>query len=112
MNLRLKQIRTARGLSQKEMADRVNMPVRRYGSYERQERSLSLEDACVIADALDCTLDELAGREWRETYTDKRQDDINAAYLRMDGTGRDALHKVALSLGPERDSVPEPAEVV
>lgn len=60
----MKELRVRMGLGQKEVASELDMPVRRYGSYERGERTLSLIDAARIADVFECTLDELAGREW------------------------------------------------
>lgn len=70
MNLQMKSLRIRCGLKQEEIAERLQMPVRRYGSYERQERTLSLEDACAVADVLGCTLDELAGRVWTGAQDD------------------------------------------
>ncbi|MBQ9004083.1 MAG: helix-turn-helix transcriptional regulator [Eggerthellaceae bacterium] len=64
MKLRMKEIRVARNLKQEEVASLAGMPVRRYGSYERGERVISLVDAAIIADVLECSLDELVGREW------------------------------------------------
>ena len=64
MDLQMKVIRTKLGLKQSEAAKLCDMHLRRYGSYERQEVGLSLEDACTIADAFNCSLDELAGRVW------------------------------------------------
>lgn len=62
MATRLKLIRTERGLTQKDLADKLGIPARTYGSWERGERDLSFVDACRIADILNCSLDELAGR--------------------------------------------------
>jgi len=64
MALQLKQLRIRRGLKQSEVAKMVGMPTRRYGSYEREERAITLTDAARIADVLECTLDELAGRDF------------------------------------------------
>ena len=63
MASKMKQIRESKGLSQKEVAALLGMPVRRYGSYERGERSLSLDIAAQIADVFDVTIDELMNRE-------------------------------------------------
>lgn len=78
------------------------MPVRRYGSYEREERSLTLKDAALIADVFDCTLDELAGREFRPStpYADPRQAELNRCWAEADGDRRDTILQVArLSTG-------------
>lgn len=62
--LQLKSLRKAAGIkTQKEMADRLGIPERRYASWEREEVGINLEQACEIADVLNCTLDELIGRE-------------------------------------------------
>lgn len=63
MNLQMKQIRKRSGLNQKDVAAAIGVPVRTYGSWERGERNINLEDACLIADVLRCTLDELVGRK-------------------------------------------------
>lgn len=64
MELKMKQLREARNLSQADVAAAINVPVRRYGSWERGERNMNLEDAAMIADVLECSLDDLAGRIW------------------------------------------------
>lgn len=61
MNLQLKQIRKMRGLSQEDMADRLGVKVSRYGTWERGERMMSVEQAFNCAIILECTLDEIAG---------------------------------------------------
>ena len=65
MSIQMKQLRVRKGLKQSEVAKRLNMPTRRYGSYEREERAISLIDAARVADVLECTLDELAGRNFQ-----------------------------------------------
>jgi transcriptional regulator with XRE-family HTH domain len=63
MKSRMKEIRESKGMGQKEVAAKLLMPVRRYGSYERGERTISLNDAAQIADVLEVSIDELMGRE-------------------------------------------------
>jgi len=65
MDSKMKELRDAKGLSQKEVAAILKMPVRTYGSYERGERTLSLDVAAQIADVLDVTIDELMNRDYR-----------------------------------------------
>ena len=98
MNLQLRSIRKKKGLRQEDLAAAIGTTARVIGAWERQETALSLDDACTLADYFDCTLDELAGREWRETYSDRRQDDINRAFSSMDDRARGDLHRIALSL--------------
>lgn len=83
MKLALKELRKRAGLTQRELADRLDVDWRTYGSWERQERMISLVQACEIADELRCTLDELAGREWDSTefYSDAFQAELNRCYL-------------------------------
>lgn len=99
MNLKMKQIRVGLGLGQQEVADQAGMPIRRYGSYERGERSISLEDAAKIADVLDCTLDELVGRRVSKSTSSLtvRERNLVATYRNTDERGRDAIDAVARS---------------
>lgn len=113
MKLKLKQIRVGLGLSQQDVAARLNMPVRRYGSYEREERSLSLRDAALIADVFDCTLDELAGRDFHPAtpYADPRQAELNRCWAEADGDRRDTILQVArLSTGRADEAATADAE--
>lgn len=91
MNLQMKQIRVKRGMGQKEVADLVNMTVRRYGSYERGERAISLDDAARIADVLQCSLDELADRsEFIGRFSDANQVELNKLYQYLDEPNKSA----------------------
>lgn len=62
MKLKLKEIRKSRKFSQQDMANMLNIKVRTYASWERQENNLSLENAIKIADILDISLDKLCNR--------------------------------------------------
>lgn len=97
MHLKMKQIRVGLGLGQKDVAEKLGMPVRRYGSYERGERTLSLEDAARIADVFDCSLDELAGRDWRQAsdYADPRQAELNRCWESLDPERQDRILTIA-----------------
>ena len=91
MKLQMKQIRVRRGMGQKEVADLVDMTVRRYGSYERGERAISLDDAARIADALQCSLDELADRhDYIGRFSDTRQVELNQIYQYLDEPNKGA----------------------
>lgn len=97
MKLRAKEIRTRKGLSQQEVANRLGMPIRRYGSYERGERTLSLIDAARIADVFGCSLDELAGRDFRPAggFSDQRQTELNRVWGQIGEQRRDRLLETA-----------------
>ena len=60
---KIKEMRQRAGLSQDQVAEALGITKRRYGSWERGERCVSLNEAVKIADICNCTLDELAGRE-------------------------------------------------
>ncbi|MBQ9147777.1 MAG: helix-turn-helix transcriptional regulator [Rikenellaceae bacterium] len=77
MNLKLKELRKSRGMRQEDLADAIFSTPRIVGAWERGETSLPLEDACSIADVLECTLDELAGREWVENATAEETELVN-----------------------------------
>lgn len=105
MMFRIKELRTRYGFSQKDVAERLGMPVRRYGSYEREERSLSLEDAAMIADVFGCTLDELAGRDFpAPEYSDPRQAELNKCWGECEEGDRTAILRVAKSFAAQEKS--------
>lgn len=62
---------------------------------------MNLEQACLVCDALDCTLDELVGRKVIREYTDTGQEIINICYENMNERGKETLVSVAQSM--ERD---------
>lgn len=61
--LKLKEIRKAKGLTQGELAKMVGLTLRVISSYERGETEVPLYVAFDICDALGCTVNELAGRK-------------------------------------------------
>lgn len=65
--LRLKEIRKAAGFkNQKSIADFLGMKERKYATWERGEVALTLEDACTLAAALNCTPNDLCG--WYDSH--------------------------------------------
>ena len=91
----LKEIRKARKLSGAEVARRIGVPQTTYSCWERETAPISLEKACDICDVLDCTLDQLAGRERRSDGTWAEIEDI---YLSLNGVGREKLAEYAEDL--------------
>ena len=59
---RLKQLRTAAGLTQKEAAKALGMPEQMWQKYEYGTREPSLGKAVILADFFNTTVDYLAGR--------------------------------------------------
>ena len=65
MATRLKRLREAVGLTQQDLAEQAEVSLSAVRQWERGDRTPNLEVACRLADALDVSLDELAGRRWR-----------------------------------------------
>lgn len=63
---RLKKVRIDSGLSQKEMADKLFIPLRTYQSYERGERDLSTAVVLAICLTFNISSDYLIGRTTSE----------------------------------------------
>lgn len=60
--MRIQELRKAKGLSQSQLAKASGVPFRSLQNYEQGHRPASLEAVSKLADALECTIDELAGR--------------------------------------------------
>lgn len=67
---RLRELRTARGISQEALAAAAGASKATIQNWENQRRSPSLRDAARIADVLQVSLDELAGRSFRSPGED------------------------------------------
>lgn len=63
MNLKLKELRLIKGISQQEIADYLHCTSVTYSRYENGSRSPSLDLLVKLADYFDVTLDYLLGRE-------------------------------------------------
>ena len=74
MRTNLQSLRKAAGYkSAREFAEKIGMPVATYTDYEQGRRSFTLERAWEFADVLDCSLDELAGRDFKDPKEQGRQ---------------------------------------
>lgn len=106
MKTQLQKIRKDRGFkSAKAFADSIGMSARTYTNYEQGVTSLTLEKAWEFADALECTLDELAGREWpRPAFADPGQEALNAYFESMNSAGRGALVESARLMSGSPDT--------
>ena len=97
MELMLKQIRETRGVSQKEMAQRLSdlmgkeIKVRTYGSWERQEVGMDLEQAYNCAVALGCTLNDLVGMDSNGRPLSKDEDYLVDTYRAVTVHGKKAM---------------------
>lgn len=63
MNIRLKDIREARNMSQDDIAKQIGVSQQFISRVERGNKSISLDLAVEIADFLNVSLDEIAGRQ-------------------------------------------------
>ena len=90
MKSNLQNIRKAAGYtSAKSFAESIGMSVETYTQYEQGQRNMSLEVAWELADALDCTLDELAGRKRPSNeLLDEHKESLNEYYESMNEHGR------------------------
>lgn len=67
----------------------VGLTVRAYTSYEQGAHPFDIVTAWTMADALGCTLDELAGREVPQpSYADQRQAAMNRIFAGMNDAGK------------------------
>ena len=64
--LKLKEMRKASGLTQKEVAERANVKLSTYRTWEQGVSGISLEKAYALAIVLGCTLNDLCG--WYEDH--------------------------------------------
>lgn len=92
MNLQLQQLRKAAGYkSRGKFAETLGISERKLKAWESQETRITFEDACLIADVLHCSLDELAGRTaYVGSYSDSRQAQVNDDYARLSESKKDA----------------------
>ena len=93
MKTRLQELRKAAGFkSAAVFADHIGMNPRTYTNYEQGNRSMDVEVLWQLADALNCTVDELIGREVpKPNASDPIQKAIMDAYERMNLDGRQTL---------------------
>lgn len=115
MEIRLKELRKRRGLSQEDMAEKLGIKKSRYGTWERGERMPSLAQAYDCAVALDCSIDEIAGHDLPQAYSDPRQAELNRCWESSTPQRQDALLMTARDFaassreGAERDVLREEA---
>lgn len=60
--MRLKECRLKKGLSQKDMAERLGITIRAYQYYEQGKRFPDFQGLLTIADVLESSIDYLVGR--------------------------------------------------
>ena len=93
MKLMLKELRKQAGYSQKELAEKLGVDWRTYGSWERQERALNLKQACSICNALSCTPNDLVG--WPMDGLTPDESDLVKNYKACNAPARTSILMVA-----------------
>lgn len=86
------------------MADALGIKKRTYGSWERQEVTLNLDQAAQCAVILNCTIDAIAGLEQPATFSDPGQAALNGYYHSMNDEGRAALVNTAKLMSGSPDT--------
>lgn len=71
--LMLKEIRKNKGLSQEDMADKLNMSLSTYRTWEQGVSRISLENAFKICNILGCSPNDLCGWGSEKTLTESEQ---------------------------------------
>ena len=106
MEIRLQEMRKRAGLKQAEVAERLDVKVRTYGSWERGEAMMSLEQAYYCAVLLDCSIDEIAGMPMRSAseFSDPREAELHQCYRSCTRERQDRLLDTARDFaGMSRD---------
>lgn len=104
MEIQLKRLRKEAGYkNRRDFATALggNFTERRITSWENGERMMSLEQACVIADFLGCSLDELAGRRFEAPEApapDPGHRDLVESYDSLSEEGREVADSVMAGL--------------
>ena len=62
-NLKLRELREARGMSQRMVADQIGVSYGMVTLWEQGKRNLSMRTLIALADLLGCTTDQLLGRD-------------------------------------------------
>lgn len=94
MEIHLRELRNKAGISQEEMAERLGVKTSRYGTWERGDRMLSLEQAYNCALVLGCTIDEIAGYEHAGPavrFADPYQAELHECYEASTPDGRSVI---------------------
>ena len=71
-DLQLRALRTKKGLTLTELAEKIGSNYQAVGRWERGTTEITLGDALKVCRVLDCTLDELVG--WESVPTVKEQE--------------------------------------
>ena len=102
----IKKMREKAGYKQQDVADKLDVTIRCYGNWERETREINLRDAIRLADLFECSLDELAGREWNGSEAPPlsgAEHDIVDAYRACDQSGQEAIQAAVSGIAQRFD---------
>ena len=102
----IKEMREKAGYKQQDVADKLDVTIRRYGNWEREDREINLRDAIRLADLFECSLDELAGRDWPASDSPPLSDaerEIVDAYRACDQSGQEAIQAAVSGISQRFD---------
>lgn len=94
---KLREMRERAGLSQQEAAMAVGRTPACLSNWERGYREPGLNEACLLADAYHCSLDELAGHETNREQRSISRDELQliSDYRSTDDRGRRNIAAIA-----------------
>ena len=98
MELQLRKLRRQRRLTQEELGVQIGQTARVLGAWEREETALPIDEAARIADVLECTLDELAGRDFQPDQAGaltSEEDKLIGLYRDANAQGQSTIMGVA-----------------
>ncbi len=93
IGIRLAEIRKNKGITQKELADKLHVSQQVISNIERGVTAPDIEHLKMIADIYNVSLDQLVGRDFFAEETDDVERKILSCVKRMDDEGKE------LSLG-------------
>lgn len=83
--------------SAREFAETIGVNVGSYTNYEQGKVQMSLLKAWEFADALDCSIDEIAGRRTPDTYRlAPDEEELIGLYRDCDARGKNAIMRNAV----------------
>jgi transcriptional regulator with XRE-family HTH domain len=95
MRLMLKEIRSSRGITQKELADKLGVKLATYRTWEQGSVKLTLENAYNIAIELGCTPNDICGWRDQTKRSNPAEDELVNCFRQSTDQQKDALLIVA-----------------
>lgn len=92
---RLFRLREQRGLSQKQMAEKLAITQQSYAAWERRSTALKPEQMAALARLLDCSIDDLIGGEPKSRRTSGPAGRVRRVFDAVSRLPRHQQNKVA-----------------